>query len=158
MISIHIPGTPTAKARPRFSRKLGRAFTPAKTRVAEETLAARALVALRAVGVVEPLRGPLSLSALFALPVPPSWPAWQRTAALAGAFHPVASRTDVDNYAKALLDALNGILYVDDVQVVSLRAEKQYRAVPGIALSVAVLAQAEKPARHPPHVRGDTVA
>jgi Holliday junction resolvase RusA-like endonuclease len=37
-------------------------------------------------------------------------------------FH--ASKTDVDNLAKFVLDSLNGILYEDDRQVVSLKAVK----------------------------------
>eukprot|EP00804_Cyclotella_cryptica_P005663 CCRYP_000034-RA/>CCRYP_000034-RA protein AED:0.36 eAED:0.36 QI:0/-1/0/1/-1/1/1/0/323 len=39
-----------------------------------------------------------------------------------GKFH--VSRTDIDNLAKFVLDSLNGILYDDDRQVVSLRAIK----------------------------------
>jgi len=34
-------------------------------------------------------------------------------------------RGDVDNYAKSLLDGLNGVAYDDDKQVVSLRAYKR---------------------------------
>jgi Holliday junction resolvase RusA-like endonuclease len=39
-----------------------------------------------------------------------------------GKFH--VSRTDIDNLAKFVLDSLNGILYEDDRQVVSLKAIK----------------------------------
>jgi len=35
-------------------------------------------------------------------------------------------RADVDNLAKAILDALNGVAYKDDKQVASLFARKQY--------------------------------
>eukprot|EP00978_Attheya_sp_CCMP212_P011846 scaffold29409_cov44-Attheya_sp.AAC.2 len=41
-----------------------------------------------------------------------------------GRLHPV--KTDVDNLAKFVLDSLNGLLYVDDRQVVSLHATKVY--------------------------------
>lgn len=37
---------------------------------------------------------------------------------------------DVDNLAKAVLDALNGLLYVDDKQVVELRSRKRYGLEP----------------------------
>ena len=35
-------------------------------------------------------------------------------------------RGDVDNYSKGVLDALNGIAWVDDVQVVDLHVLKKY--------------------------------
>lgn len=45
---------------------------------------------------------------------------------------PIASQSgDVDNFAKALLDAANGILYSDDVQVVELCIRKVYGEEPG---------------------------
>jgi Holliday junction resolvase RusA-like endonuclease len=37
-----------------------------------------------------------------------------------------APRPDVDNYVKALLDSMNGIVWKDDTQVVSLAAAKQW--------------------------------
>lgn len=39
-----------------------------------------------------------------------------------GKFH--TSRSDIDNLAKFVLDSLNGLLYADDRQVVSLKAMK----------------------------------
>ena len=36
------------------------------------------------------------------------------------------SKPDADNYAKLILDALNGVLWRDDAQVVRLFAEKVY--------------------------------
>lgn len=39
-----------------------------------------------------------------------------------GKYHP--TRTDIDNLAKFVLDSLNGVLYTDDRQVVSLKATK----------------------------------
>ena len=47
---------------------------------------------------------------------------------LAAAEHRIRPTTkpDVDNCAKAILDALNGVCYLDDRQVVDLRVEKYY--------------------------------
>jgi len=134
MITLTIPGEPVAKGRPRFSRRHGRAFTPAATRKAEETLAGRlmALVASQgyhSAGEELPLRGAVRLEVTFDLPVPASWAAWKREAALAGHVKPVA-RPDCDNYLKLFLDAANGVLWTDDSQVVEVTVRKRYGEQP----------------------------
>jgi Holliday junction resolvase RusA-like endonuclease len=45
-------------------------------------------------------------------------------------------RPDAENLLKHQLDALNGILWRDDAQIVDLRVRKQYAAQPGLALSL----------------------
>ena len=37
-----------------------------------------------------------------------------------------SNNSDIDNYIKAILDSLNGIVYIDDKQVVELFAKKIY--------------------------------
>ena len=44
-------------------------------------------------------------------------------------------RPDLDNLAKAVLDALHGIIYVDDASVISLIARKEWGA-PGVVVEV----------------------
>jgi Holliday junction resolvase RusA-like endonuclease len=41
------------------------------------------------------------------------------------------TKPDVDNLAKAILDALNGVAYEDDSQVYSLEVQKWYVGVGG---------------------------
>jgi Holliday junction resolvase RusA-like endonuclease len=41
------------------------------------------------------------------------------------------SKPDLDNLAKIVLDALNGILWADDCQVVKLEITKEYGEIPG---------------------------
>lgn len=142
-LSITIPGEPCPKGRPRFSRRSGRAFTPAKTQAAEQSLAGRALSELRAMGHAAPLEGPLELAALFVLPVPPSWPRWKQDAARLGTWLPTG-RPDADNYAKLLLDALNGVLFLDDGQVVRLDVSKRYGVTPQTVVDVRELEQAAR--------------
>ena len=43
-----------------------------------------------------------------------------------------AQRPDVDKLTRAVLDALTGIVYVDDCQVVSLLAQKEWGTSPGV--------------------------
>lgn len=35
-------------------------------------------------------------------------------------------RADLDNLIKFVLDALNGVMYIDDHQIVSIKARKEY--------------------------------
>ena len=86
---------PIPKQRPRFSQ--GRAFTPAATRNFEEMLAWR----FRQVAKT-PLRGAVRAVVRFE----------------------TRSRADVDNLAKAVLDAGNRILYTDDSQIATLTVSK----------------------------------
>lgn len=46
-----------------------------------------------------------------------------------------SKKPDVDNLAKLIMDALNGVLYKDDGQVSILHCEKRYSDVEGIHLS-----------------------
>lgn len=70
--------------------------------------------------------------------VPPAWASepWRRPAALAGAIRPKV-KPDVDNFLKAPLDALNGIIWEDDSQVTEvLRLRKVYAAKPSWLLGI----------------------
>lgn len=49
--------------------------------------------------------------------------------------HPIV-RPDLDNYCKAVLDALNGIFWVDDSQIVTLMSRKRYGDEPRIAVEI----------------------
>lgn len=49
----------------------------------------------------------------------------------------ITARPDIDNLVKAVTDALNGILWKDDSQIVSLSAEKRYGESGRITLLVA---------------------
>ena len=48
----------------------------------------------------------------------------------------VNTKPDLDNYAKAILDALNGIVFKDDNQVAYLKLEKRYSLNPRIELKI----------------------
>lgn len=73
----------------------------------------------------EPITGPVEVSIRFVFEVTPSWPAWKRSAALAGRYlH--TKKPDLDNLVKLVLDALNGLAWVDDTQVVAGKLVKAY--------------------------------
>lgn len=53
------------------------------------------------------------------------------------------SKPDIDNLVKFVLDALNGRLYKDDSQIVSLKAVKQYSETSCIEISVEEIASSD---------------
>ena len=57
----------------------------------------------------------------------------KRTAMLNGELMP-AKKPDIDNIAKAVLDALNSVAYRDDTQIVELQIRKQYSEKPRLEI------------------------
>lgn len=101
---------PLPKQRPRLSS--GHAYTPRKTVHYERLIAWHATFA-----VSEPLTGDLYLSMQF--------------------YRKGKKRADVDNLSKAIMDALNGIAWIDDRQIVGLHALVEYGAKrPGVTIEV----------------------
>lgn len=132
--SFVISGVPVAKGRPRLTARAGfaRAYTPEKTRRFETMVADQARCA---VGPIDPYSGPVELEAHFSLPIPKSWSKRDKLAAMEGKLLP-QSKPDIDNYLKALADGMNGIVYVDDCQIVGCRMTKRYGDDPGITVTV----------------------
>ena len=60
--------------------------------------------------------GPVAVSIVAALPIPPSWTNRERTLARRGEIVPTV-KPDVDNFAKIVCDSLNAVVYHDDKQV-----------------------------------------
>ena len=134
VITIHIPGVPVPKARPRASSIGGKPtlYTPATTRAYEQAVK---MAAWAAMAKAPPLEGAVSARVVVTLPVPESWSRAKRADALAGRVRP-ASRPDLDNYVKAVLDGCNGAVWRDDSQIVSLSAEKRYGSEPSAMVEV----------------------
>lgn len=123
MIEIHLTilGPPVPKARARTMRtKAGKSFsyTPQPTAAAEATVRAAFLQSGQ-----EPIpRGlPLQIEMVFWLDRPPSAPKKRQ--------HPTV-RPDLDNLFKLVKDALQGLAFHDDCEVVAATLEKCYTAYP----------------------------
>lgn len=132
--SFTVDGTPVAKGRPRF-RKLGKfvsTYTPAKTKDFETTFAKEAVTAMRGEG---PLETPLALFLGFFMPIPKSLSKKDRNLCISGDLKHI-KKPDVDNLAKSVIDAMNGIVYKDDGQVVKLNATKEYSMYPRIEIAI----------------------
>lgn len=67
--------------------------------------------------------GRVAVCVTAALAVPKSYRGKQRADAVLGYSYPSG---DVDNYAKAALDGMNGVVWEDDRQVVQLGATKRW--------------------------------
>ena len=130
-LTVRVGGPPVAKGRPRVTRT-GIAYTPAKTRKYETHVR---MAAQEAMGQGAPVEGPLHVAVHAYLPVPKSWSKKKTRAALNGDVKPT-SRPDVDNYAKAALDALDGIVWGDDSQVVRLFVCKEYAETAQLIIGV----------------------
>lgn len=126
-------GPPQGKGRPKASSRGGfvRMYTPAPTRLYEAKIAKMAVLAHADWPVLET---PISLRVVAHHPIPVSWSKRKQQQALQGELVP--GKPDLDNVAKAVLDALNGVIYVDDKQVVRLVAEKKYSFDPRVEVYV----------------------
>jgi Holliday junction resolvase RusA-like endonuclease len=134
VVEFTIDGPPHGKGRPRF-RRFGNfvsTYTDAKTKT-YETLVKEA--AKQAMGSSPPLEGPVRFDCLIRLPVPKSYPKKRLEACLNGSEWPT-KKVDIDNIVKSVSDAMNGIVFIDDSQVVILRAVKTYSAEPGVDVKV----------------------
>lgn len=137
-LTFFVPGDPVGKARPRVSVRFGRAhaYTPAKTAAYENTVAAyakAAMIANKFEKVEKPVAVKLEVRAGFS--IPKSWAKRKRAEALAGNL-PHVVKPDADNLAKAVLDALNDVVYADDSQVTVCLVEKVYEDAPGVTVRV----------------------
>lgn len=115
-----VPGTPVGKERARVT-KFGN-YTPPKTRSAEAVIKAMARAKLAG---IPPIAGPVILSLKCTFVPAKSWSRKRQVAALAGIEWPT-KKPDIDNILKLVKDSLNGVVYLDDAQVVRVEAEKVY--------------------------------
>ena len=133
MIKFTIYGEPVAKGRAKFCVRGGHAiaYTPAKTRDAEGDFRSQSLP----YRPKEIITGAISLSIVIYKAIPKSfskkWVAW----AEAGEISPI-TRPDFDNYAKLVCDALNGIFWKDDAQIVDCRISKRYSNQPRVTVEL----------------------
>ena len=113
---------PTGKGRPRFTMQGGRVhtYTPQQTKDAETLIASGYLLAggRRYDGAVQ-----LGITAVYKIPKKTS-----KSKQAEMLMHKIKPQTkpDIDNVVKLVLDALNGIAYRDDKQVVSIKCGKIY--------------------------------
>jgi Holliday junction resolvase RusA-like endonuclease len=129
MIKLIIPGTPCAKGRPRLG-KFG-TYTPQKTINAETLI--RELYIIGNYG--KQLEGALEMTVKAYFPIPKSKSNKIALDMSAGKIRPTG-RPDGDNLLKLASDALNGLAYHDDSQIVRATVEKWYSPTPRVEVEV----------------------
>lgn len=130
--SLVVQGRPEPKARPRAAVVGGsaRIYTPGTTARYEDRVRKTALRDWRGA----PLSGvAITLLGVFYLPIADSWPKWRKAAARDGDIVPTG-RPDLDNLVKAVLDGLNGTVFLDDSAIAETRIAKRYCDRPRVEL------------------------
>jgi crossover junction endodeoxyribonuclease RusA len=100
-VEFFVPGPPAAKGRPRLDSRRGHFYTPGKTASYEHQVRVEAL---RATALAR-------------------WPKPSQADRFSVAMHLCfadARRRDIDNVAKAILDGMKGVVFLDDFHVVKL--------------------------------------
>ena len=123
---FEIKGKPQGKARARtfYDNRIGkmRSVTPERT-ISYEELIRWSFVSQGGKYGGHSASFRVEISARYE--VPRSWSKKKRTAALSGEILPQV-KPDCDNVVKTVLDALNGVAYNDDRQVVYVACRKKY--------------------------------
>jgi Holliday junction resolvase RusA-like endonuclease len=134
MTMFTVYGDPVGKGRPRFAKRgnFVSTYTPQKTKTYEDEIR---MMARAAMGSSEPLDTPVTVAIYIRVGIPASYSKQKRKDALAGTIKPT-KKPDLDNIAKAFLDAMNEIVYLDDKQVVGLHVTKVYAETPAVEVMV----------------------
>lgn len=134
-IKFTVPGEPRGKARPRTVRNkyTGKVttYTPDKTAEYERLIA---FAYKRACGESFG-KLPLIVAIYAYYGIPKSWSNAKRTSAVEGTLLPT-KKPDADNVVKVVCDALNGVAYDDDSQIVQLYVHKLYSHVPRLEVEI----------------------
>jgi Holliday junction resolvase RusA-like endonuclease len=134
LISITMSGEPVPKGRPRFARRGSKVqvYTPSKTAAFESALAWAGKIVMKNKA---PLSGPLRVRVQAWFHMPKHFKRDERAAAIAGIVRPT-HKFDWDNVGKIVGDALNGVTWTDDAQIVDGQVIKFYGEEPGMLIEV----------------------
>ena len=134
MIMFTVYGDAVGKQRPRFARRgnFVSTYSPQKTKTYEDEIR---LMAKAAMGASEPLETPVTVAIYIRVGIPASFSKQKRKDALEGILKPT-KKPDADNILKCFLDAMNGIVYLDDKPVVNIHLTKVYAETPAVEIMV----------------------
>lgn len=138
-VEFVVPGEPQGKGRARIG-KVGnhaRMFTPAKTVAYEGLIALAAQDVMQGRSLIE---GPVLIELRILHAVPQSKSKKWKALALEGK-EPCTKKPDADNVLKAVCDALNGVVFKDDVQVTDGVFRRRWSETPSVHVRIVPLCQ-----------------
>ncbi len=123
MIKFTVLGEPVAQGRPRAGIRNGKISMrdPMKSRNFKQYVG---LVASQ-YAPDKLINEPISIELDFYREIPKSWSKKKKQQAIVGEILP-AVKSDIDNYAKSVMDGITGIIYEDDKLVCELKLTKRY--------------------------------
>ena len=133
IVTFEVKGDPVPKGRPRFARRgqFVQTYTDAKTIDYETHVAMKAR---QAIGASEPLQGALTVFLYLRYTIPASYSKKRKEACLRGVEYP--KKVDLDNVYKSITDAMQGIVYANDSQIVEAHITKVYAETAGANIMV----------------------
>lgn len=132
-VEFTVDGKPQGKARPRVT-KSGHAYTPRSTMLYEDHVRAEYARQTNSYRFADDTL--LCLQIWAFMPIPKSTSKAKRKQMLEEWSIRPAKRPDLDNVLKAIADALNGVAYADDAQIVDMRASRWYSDVPRVDVHI----------------------
>lgn len=127
IVFFNVPGVPMGKQRPRHNRYTNATYTPAKTKIREEEIAL--YYRKKYGGQRFPKESSLELYIVAFMPIPKSATKAVKEKMRSSTIVPTV-KPDCDNILKLVADALNGIAYDDDKQIVTMSVMKRYGDTP----------------------------
>jgi Holliday junction resolvase RusA-like endonuclease len=134
MVTFKVDADPVGKQRARYAKRgnFVQTYTPDKTRNYESLIKE---AAIEAMGSSEPLETPVTLYLYIRAPIPKSLPKKRMEACLNGLEKPI-KKPDASNVLKSVEDAMNGVVYKDDSQIVNIHVSKVYSSVSGVDVCI----------------------
>jgi Holliday junction resolvase RusA-like endonuclease len=134
MVTFKLDADPVGKQRARYARRgnFVQTYTPDKTRTYESLIKE---AATEAMGSSEPLETPVNLYLYIRAPIPQSYSKKKVADCLNGLEKPI-KKPDASNVLKSVEDAMNGVVYRDDCQIVNFHVSKVYSSQSGIDVCV----------------------
>ena len=124
-MEIVIYGEPIPQGRPRFTKQ-GHAYDPQRSQNYKQLVRFWVTQHLKKIPHWKPYENALCVDLTFHMGVPISLSKKKRIQAIQGEIRPTVRNGDIDNMVKAILDAGNNLLWVDDCIITDLIARKRY--------------------------------
>lgn len=141
-VFICVPGDPVGKGRPRVrmmaakgKKPIPMLYTPKETVEYEDRVRAEAFMSMQG---RELFSGPVELKLQIFMPIPVSYTKAKKAAARLGKLVPT-KKPDLDNVLKAICDAFNGVVWIDDTQVVDCHVTKRFSDNPCVMCQVSAI-------------------